>query len=65
MSSENCVYRKPVKDAENCYKYLTAIKEFPFICNFVWSFINKAVYSFTSKKSNSWVSEFLLEMNKK
>lgn len=49
---------------ESCYKCLTALKAFPYMCDFVWSFIDKLVYGISSRKGSSLAVKLLTEINK-
>ncbi|XP_043475916.1 uncharacterized protein LOC122510504 [Leptopilina heterotoma] len=64
LNGENYNFQDPLKALESCYRCLTALHSFPFLCDFVWTFIDKAVYKICNRKISSWVTKLLVDINK-
>lgn len=64
LNKENYVFQDPSKALECCYKCLNSLQAFPFICDFVWTFFDIAVYNFSFAKANLWVKKFISNIQK-
>ncbi|XP_043470597.1 uncharacterized protein LOC122503901 [Leptopilina heterotoma] len=64
INKQRYSFDDPLKAVESCYKSLTAFHAFPFLCDFVWSFIDKAVYELNLRKTSAFVTKLLTDLNK-
>lgn len=64
INGQDYTFQNPLEAFETCHKFLTALKHFPSTCDFVWSFIDKAVFDIENTKLSSWSAKLLVDINK-
>lgn len=65
INSERDTFNDSLKANNSCFKCLIALESLPFLCDYVWFFLDKVIYKLRRPKTkNSWVTKFMVELNK-
>ena len=64
LKSEKYSFSNPLKAVEACFMCLTALRKWPYMCDYVWGFIQKMVYEFDANKSYAAVTKLVVQMHK-